>query len=363
MSTQGQMCATNNRGAGMRVLVTGHTGYIGTVLTQRFQDAGHEVRGLDSGLFEACLHGPSPGDPPTVRSDIRDVPTEALDGIEAVVHLAAISNDPMGELATELTHQVNHRASVQLAEAAKAAGVRRYLYSSSCSVYGASDIAALVDETAPFAPVSAYAQSKVAVEGDLQQLANDDFSPTSLRNATVYGWSPRVRLDLVLNDLVASAYLTGQVLVLSDGTPWRPIVHVDDVATAFLLALEAPRDVVHNRAFNVGSEQENYQVRDIAHLVAEAVPGSTVEIAGQAGPDTRSYRVSFDRIHQELGFEPRWNARRGAEDLYTRLQDYGLTDEQYRIVYKRLGWLLHQRDHGLVSADLRTSQTADTSAV
>lgn len=344
-------------------MVTGHTGYIGSVLTERFRQAGHDVVGLDSGLFEGCVYGPSVHDPPGARVDVRDADGSLFDGIDAVVHLAAISNDPMGELATELTHEVNHRASVRLAEAAKAAGVRRFLYSSSCSVYGASDTTGLVDEQAPFAPVSAYAQSKVAVEDDLQALASDDFSPTSFRNATVYGWSPRLRLDLVLNDLVASAYLTGTVLVLSDGTPWRPIVHVGDVATAFLLGLEAPRGRVHDRAFNVGSENQNYQVKDIAQVVAETVPDSRVEILGQGGADARSYRVSFARIRDELGFEPKWDAARGAADLYAILQQHGLTEDQYRTVYNRLGWLIQQRGRALVTGDLRLARTDDPSIV
>lgn len=337
----------------MRVLVTGHTGYIGTVLAARFREAGHDVVGYDSGLFSSCVHGPIPDDPPGIGADIRDLERDDLEGFDAVVHLAALSNDPLGELATDLTHEINHRASARLARAAKAAGVERFLYSSSCSVYGSSDTNGLVDETAPFAPVSTYAESKVAVEGDLQQLAGDDFSPTSFRNATVYGWSPRLRLDLVLNDLAASAVRTGKVLVLSDGTPWRPIVHVDDVATAFLLGLESAREAVHNRAFNVGSEAENYQVRDIAHIVAAAVPGSTVEIAGDSGPDTRSYRVSFARIREELGFKPAWDARRGAEELYEKLQAHGLTEESHKTVFKRLSWLLRQRDEGRITAELR----------
>lgn len=346
----------------MRVLVTGHTGYIGTLLSQRLRATGHTVVGLDSGLFEACVHGPAVTDPTGGQADLRDFDLSLLEGVDAVVHLAAISNDPMGELTTDLTHDVNHHASVRLAKAAKAAGAKRFLYSSSCSVYGASDTASLVDETAPFAPVSAYAQSKVAVEADLQILADDDFSPTSFRNATVYGWSPRVRLDLVLNDLVASAVLTGKVLVLSDGTPWRPIVHVGDVVTAFLLGLQAPREVVHNRAFNVGSESENFQVRDIAEVVAATVPGSTVEIVGQSGPDSRSYRVSFARIQEELGYETRWDARRGAADLYDKLKRYGLTEHEYRTVYKRLGWLLSQREQGRVTADLRPRRLAGQGA-
>lgn len=309
----------------MRVLVTGHQGYIGTVLTPMLQRAGYEVAGLDSDLFEGSTFRPPLPQVPGLRKDLRDVETADLAGFDAIIHLAALSNDPLGNLNPAVTYAINHRGSVELARKAKAAGVKRFLFSSSCSMYGAAGEAAL-DEQARFNPVTPYAESKVLVERDLPPLADDNFSPVYLRNATAYGVSPRHRFDLVLNNLVAWALTTGQVYIKSDGTPWRPIVHIEDISQAFLAALEAPRETVHNQAFNVGLNEENYQVRDLAEIVREVVPGCHIEYAPGGEPDKRSYRVNFDRIHRQLpGFKPAWNAQRGAQELYDAYRQTDLT--------------------------------------
>ncbi|MFP5309999.1 MAG: NAD-dependent epimerase/dehydratase family protein [Actinomycetes bacterium] len=338
----------------MRVLVTGHLGYIGAVMVPLLQDAGHDVVGLDTGFYAGSVHGPTPAPIEAHDVDLRDVGREHLEGVDAVVHLAALSNDPLGDLAPEHTHEINHHASTRLARLAKEAGVQRFLYSSSCSVYGAADTSALVDETAPLNPVSAYAVSKVAVEGELTALADDGFHPTSLRNATAYGWSPRLRTDLVLNDLVASAVRTGEVLVLSDGTPWRPLVHIEDISRAFLAVLEAPVEVVHDRAFNVGSAADNHRVADLAEIVADAVPGSDVRITGENGGDPRSYRVSFERITEELpAFAPAWDAAAGAAELRDAYLAHGLDEHQHKVAHRRLGVLRQLLDAGALDAELR----------
>lgn len=268
----------------MRVLLTGHQGYLGTVMAPVLTAAGHEVVGLDAGLFADCVLGPTPADPPGVRVDLRDVTAEHVAGVDAVIHLAALSNDPLGSLAPELTYDINHHASVRLARLARDAGVRRFLYASTCSVYGAAGGDELVAEDAPLRPVTPYAESKVRVEDDLHALADDDFSPVFMRNATAFGFSPRLRADIVLNNLVGHALLSGEVLVLSDGTPWRPLVHAADIARAFTAALVAPRESVHDLAFNIGSEINNVTVAEIAEQVAEAVSGAKVVITGRTAP-------------------------------------------------------------------------------
>jgi nucleoside-diphosphate-sugar epimerase len=337
----------------MRVLVTGSTGFIGTVLAPALAAAGHEVDGLDVGYFVDCTLGPVAGDVTTTFLDLRDLGSFPLEGYDAIAHLAAFSNDPMGNLEPALTYAVNIDATLDLARRAKDAGVSRFLFSSSCSIYGASGGDDLVDEQAPMRPVTPYAESKVRVEDALHDLAEPGFSPVYLRNSTAYGFSPRLRLDLVLNDLVASARWTGEVRVLSDGTPWRPIVHVDDITTAFRCALEAPVDVVHDQAFNIGFPGENYQVSDLATIVSEVVPGSRVVITGETGADPRSYRVDFAKVAAALpDFVQAWDARRGAEDLRDRYAEYGLSESD-RSRFVRLRWLQGLKDAGRVDDALR----------
>ena len=280
----------------MRVLVTGHHGYIGSVVVPVLTAAGHEVIGLDTFLYRGCDLFPGVEPSRELPLDVRDVEPAHLEGVEVVVHLAALSNDPLGALDPDLTMDVNFHGTVRLARAAREAGVRRFLFASSCSMYGASSNGDLVDETAPLRPLTAYAESKARAEEALAEIADDDFSPVFLRNATAYGASPRLRLDLVLNNLVGWAYTTGRVRILSDGTPWRPLVHVEDIARALVPALEAPREAVHGEAFNVGAEADNYQVRDLAEIVARTVDGSVVEYAGAGDPDPRSYRVDFGKF-------------------------------------------------------------------
>ena len=324
----------------MRVLLTGHLGYIGTVMAPLLAEAGHEVVGLDSGLFEQCTFGEPPRQFPYIRKDIRDATPADLEGFHAVLHLAGLSNDPLGNLNPQLTYEINHLASVHLAQSAKQAGVERFVFSSSCSTYGSAGDK-ILDESAEFNPVTPYGTSKVLVERDVSKLADSRFSPTFLRNATAYGVSPRLRFDLVLNNLVAWAFTTGRVYIKSDGTPWRPIVHIEDISRAFLAALEAPREVVHNEAFNVGRSEENYQVRDLAEIVKETVPGCKIEYAADAGPDKRCYRVDFSRISRALpGFQPQWDARKGARELYEAYQKVDLRHEDFEGArYKRIDHL------------------------
>ncbi|MFD5258389.1 NAD-dependent epimerase/dehydratase family protein [Streptomyces bobili] len=338
----------------MRVLLTGHQGYLGTVMAPVLTAAGHEVVGLDSGLFADCVLGPAPDDPQGHRVDLRDVTAEHVAGVDAVIHLAALSNDPLGSLAPNLTYDINHHASVRLARLARDAGARRFLYASTCSVYGAAGGDGLVAEDAPLRPVTPYAESKVRVEDDLHALADGDFTPVYMRNATAFGYSPRLRADIVLNNLVGHALLSGEVLVLSDGTPWRPLVHAADIARAFTAALTAPREAVHDRAFNIGSEVNNVTVAEIAEQVAEAVSGAKVVITGENGADPRSYRVDFARFRAAIpGFDCEWTVKRGALELADAYREHGLTQEDFERRFTRLAVLRAASDAGAVDDTLR----------
>jgi nucleoside-diphosphate-sugar epimerase len=338
----------------MRVLLTGHQGYIGTVMAPMLSAAGHEVTGLDTGLYLGCEFTATPPEPPTLVRDVRDVTAEDLRGFDAVIHLAALSNDPLADLNPDITYDINHRGSVRLAAAAKAAGVERFLFASSCSNYGAAGDA-VIDETAALQPVTAYGKSKVLAERDIFALKDTRFSPVFLRPATAYGVSPRLRLDIVLNNLVACAVTTGLIVLQSDGTPWRPIVHAADISRAFIAALAADPAKIAGEAFNVGRSDQNYQVMEIAEAVARTVPGCRIEIAQGAGPDTRSYRVNFDKIARAMpDFAPQWDALSGARELYERFIAAGLTKDDFDGTrYKRTGTVKALLATGVLDASLR----------
>ncbi|MGH3030888.1 MAG: NAD-dependent epimerase/dehydratase family protein [Gaiellaceae bacterium] len=343
----------------MKVLVTGHDGYIGTVLAPLLLHAGHEVTGMDAFLYEGCELFPQRAEIHSLRLDVRDVTVGDLEGFDAVVHLAALSNDPLGALEPELTHEINFRATVALARAAREAGVGRFVFASSCSMYGTADADTPVAEDAPLRPLTAYAESKVRAEEALASLAAEDFAPVLMRNATAYGASPRMRVDIVLNNLVGWALTTARVRILSDGTPWRPLIHVEDIARATLAVLEAPPGLVKGEAFNVGAEGEN-QVRDLAEIVRAAVPASEIEYAGRGEPDPRSYRVGFGKLARAF---PRlaltWTASRGAEEIRDALSTGGLTCELMEGPrYTRLKQLERLLAEGRLDTRLRPQEAA-----
>jgi nucleoside-diphosphate-sugar epimerase len=323
-------------------------------MVPKMVEEGFDVVGLDSDLYRFCTYGDSPAEVPTILKDVRDVEKDDLKGFDAVVHLAALSNDPLGDINPDLTYDINYKASVRIAELAREAGVERFLFSSSCSMYGKAGEDEL-DETAEFNPVTAYAKSKVYVERDVKEMASDQFSPVFLRNATAYGVSPRIRFDLVINNLTAWAHTTGRILMKSDGTPWRPLIHIEDITQAFICALRAPRETIHNLSVNVGDNNENYQMRELAEFVRETVPNCEIDYADGAGPDTRSYRVNFDKIHRVFpDFQTKWTAKQGVEQCYDSYVKFGLDKDDYEgIKFKRVAHIKDLISAGKLDNNLR----------
>jgi len=338
----------------MKVLVTGHRGYIGVEMVPALRAAGHQVVGLDTGYYDECDFVRPPDPTEDLKVDLRDVTAADCRGVDAVVHLGALSNDPLGDINKDLTYDINLHASVKLARAAKEAGVKRFLFSSSCSLYGAGGDG-LLDETAAFYPVTAYGESKVRVEQEVSKMADGSFAPVYLRNATAYGVSRRLRADIVVNNLVGHAITTGKVLLQSDGTPWRPLVHIGDIIHAFNCCLTAPVEAIHNQAFNVGKQGENYRILQVAEMVAEVVPNSEVTFAPGASPDTRDYRVDFGKIERQLpGFKPTWTLRKGIEELYTAYKAHGLSKDEWQGPrYYRLKTIKGLIERGDIDGNLR----------
>jgi len=338
----------------MKILLTGSRGYIGTVMAPMVVSAGHDVVGVDTDLYRRSTFGPWKEAIPTIEKDVRALEVRDLKGIDAVFHLAALSNDPLGDLNRQLTYDINHLASVRLAALARDAGVGRFVFASSCSNYGAAGDAPVTEES-QLNPVTAYGESKVLSERDIVKLADGSFTPTFLRCATAYGVSPRLRFDIVLNNLVAWAFTSGKVMLKSDGSPWRPIVHIEDISRAFLAVLQAPREAVHAQAFNVGRNDQNYRIREIAQIVKETVPGCEIAFADDAGPDKRNYRADFSKIARVLpGWQPQWDARKGARQLYETYRAIGLKLEDFEGPrYRRIDQIKLLIASGQLRSDLR----------
>ena len=342
----------------MKVLVTGSHGYIGTILVPMLIEKGHEVVGLDTDYYARCTFTGAVPDVKTIRMDVRDVEKHDVEGFDAIIHLAGLSNDPLGDYRPQLTEDINEKASIRLAQIAKKVGVKRFLFASSCSNYGAAGDDFLTEE-ASFNPVTPYGISKVRVELAVAKMADKNFSPTFIRASTAYGVSPRLRFDLVTNNLTAWAFTTGRVYLKSDGSPWRPIVHIEDISRAYIAALQAPLETVHNEAFNVGTTTENYQVREIAEMVKEIVPGCKVDYAPDAGPDERCYRVDCNKIARVMhDFKPQWTARRGIEQLYEAYKKVGLTLEEFEgSKYMRIAHIKSLIDEGRLDENLRWKES------
>jgi nucleoside-diphosphate-sugar epimerase len=345
-------------------LVTGHNGYIGSVLAPNIAQAGHEVVGLDTGYYSLCALVPDSAEIPWLRKDIRNIELSDLKSFDAVIHLAALSNDPIGNMNEKWTEEINHHSSVRIAELAKKAGVRRFLFSSSCIMYGMSE-AAVVTEDSPLDPKTEYARSKVKSERAISQLASDGFSPTFLRNGTVYGVSPRMRFDTVFNDLMGAAVTTGKVTLYSDGKPWRPVVHVQDVSRAFLAVLEAPLADVWNQALNTGANYLNHQIFDIAEIAAETVPGCKFEVLAKPDADQRTYKADFGKFARVFpNFSFKWSAKQGARELYETFKKIGLNYDQFVDKrFTRLKWLRHLLDSSQLDQTLRWREESSSSAM
>lgn len=352
--TQHRQAYRRTRRFDVKVLVTGHLGYVGTLLTPLLVHAGHRVTGIDTDLYQTSNFGELPQPVESLKKDIRDLQASDLKGYDGLIHLAGLSNDPLGDLDPQLTMDINHLAAVKLAELAKQQGIQRMVLASTCSVYGAAG-EDWVDETARYNPVSHYAVAKMRMESDVRELADDTFSPVFLRAATVYGYSPRIRFDLVLNNLTAWAYTTGEVFLKSDGSAWRPLLHVEDMARAFVAALEAQKEQVHNQAFNIGRTEHNYRVSELADFVSQAIPDSQIRVADDAGADKRSYRVLCGKIKKQLPqLEFLWNPSAGAEELYAAYKTHGLAKDTFEgAQYQRVAHLKQLMAEQKLGADLR----------
>ena len=344
--------------AQQRILVTGHQGYIGSVMVPHLLRAGYAVTGMDTGYFEQCTYVSDTQKIPWICKDIREVDETDFHGVYGVIHLAALSNDPIGNLDSRWTEEINLQASVRIAHLAKAAGVERFLFSSSCIMYGMSSLAD-VSEESPLDPKTEYARSKVRAEEAICKLAGSSFSPTFLRNGTIYGVSPRMRFDTVLNDLVGAGASTGKITLYSDGKPWRPVVHIEDVARAFIAVLQAPRVLIHGEAFNIGANHLNHQIRELAEIAATTVPGCQLEISAHPGADQRTYKADFRKFARTFPqFEFQWTASKGARQLYDTFRASSLTEALYRDKrFTRLKWLQHLLDQQMLNGSLRWSKS------